>query len=383
MTDNDKPKKNWQKIVGAVFSIISLIVLAYITIALIQGRTPTFSWFTDIFGGSAAIEVADELHFDVGRNRVFADMDGHIAAAGVLGVQVLDYMGNETLRENFRMDRPAIVTNGSRGIAFDIGGNAVRVFESGRVLSSFDTSGIIVSASINRNGWFTVNTQEGGGRRGMSTVFNDRGTAVFRANLASGYAFVSALSPDSRNLAVLNLTDAGSRIPRFLGMNQAEPSSVFVLDNTLIVDMHYLSNGNLLALSTQSLLVIDRGGEMRVIYEFDGHRLGGFILDDDIILLNLLDYGVGQSGRLLILNERGNIRAERPTTREIISMSYGGGFLAVMTGDGIEFFDTGLNVLPNTASGMSMAGINRVLALGGAVALAAGEHTVTAVRLGD
>jgi len=381
MSGNKKPKKLWRRVVGFTFSVITLIVLGYISFSLITSRPIDFSWFTNIFLPRQPIEVADELLFDVGRDRVFADMDGHVVAAGMLGVQVLDYRGNETLRVGFRMDRPAVSVNNRRAIAFDIGGHSVLVFEAGRVIYSMETNGTIISASINRNGWFTVSTQEGAGLRSLATVYNDRGNAVFRANLHMGYALYSVLSPDNRDLAVINLTDVGSRIPVWQGINQQDPGFTFELYNELILDMRFLPNGQIMAVSTDRLISIDRNGVSNDFFEFGSSRLGGLISEDGAILLHLLDYGVGHTGRLIRLDERGNIRAERITTRDIISMSYGGGFFVIMSADGISFLDENLYELPHTAESMILGGVNRVLALRDGVALVTGEHIAAPIKV--
>ncbi|MCL2366761.1 MAG: DUF5711 family protein [Oscillospiraceae bacterium] len=379
MFGEKKSKKKWHRLIGLIFSVVSLIILTYISMALISGRGVSFAWFTNIFTRPTPIEVADELLFDVGRDRVFVNLHNSIAAAGALGIQVLDYDGNEVLRDSFWMHRPAVSANNSRAIAFDIGGTAVRVFDSNEVLSSLEASGAIISASINRGGWFSVNTQEGGGLRSMVMVYNDRGNAVFRVELGSGYAFASVISPDNRNLAVLNLTDIGSRITLYQGMNRSEYDSVFVLPGGLILDMRFLSNGNLLAVSRDALMIIDRNGESRTLFEFADRRLGGFILHDNVTILHLLDYGVGHSGRIVKIDDRGRVLTEYDTDREIISMSYEGGYLAVLFSDGVMFFDRNLNAFSKIEGDSSAAGISRVHSLGGGVALATGEHMAMAV----
>lgn len=383
MFGDKKPKKKWRRIAGFVFSIVSLVVLAHISITLITGRTLDFAWFTSIFSPRTPVEFADEFLFDVGRGRVFTDMDGAIASAGILGIQVLDYNGNETLRDAFRMNRPAISSNSGRAIAFDIGGTAVRVFDSGRILSTVEASGAIVSASINRNGWFTVNTQEGGGLRGVATVYNNRGVAVYRVNLSRGYVFSSKLSPDNRTLAVLNLTDAGSRIPIYHGLSGQDPDGVFVLPGELIVDMKFLSGGNLLVVSTDTIIKVDRSGVGSELFEFSDKRLGGLVLEDGVIVLHLLDYGIGHSGRLVRLDERGNVRAELVTNRELLSMSYDSGNLVALWSDGIVIYDADLSELPIYTQQVSAAGINRVLALSGGAALATGEHLAFSVKIDE
>jgi len=381
MSGSKKPKKLWRRLIGVLFSIVSLAVLAYVSISLITERTIEMSWLTNLFTPRTQVEAVDEFSFYVGRDRVFADLGGSFASAGTLGIKVLDYSGHESLSDSFRMTRPAIVSANGRAVAFDIGGTAVRVFNNNQILSSFEVSGAIVSASINQNGWFTVSTQEGGGLRGVTTVFNSQGAGVFRVNLGGGYILSSVLSADNRSLAVLNLTETGSRITLYHGLNQVEPNNEFVLPGELIIDMRFLPNGDLLAISTNMLIIIDVNGVSSAKFEFFASRLGGYIFEDGFTILHLLDYGVGHTGRLLRLDEGGDIIAEYPTEREIASMSFGGGFLAVLRGDGVMFYDSNFEEFPSDGDRASLSGVSRVLAFGNGKALATGEHAAIVFRL--
>ena len=379
MAGDKKPRKRLRRLVGIAFSLASLAVLTYVAVTLISGRSLDFSWFTGLFTPRASVEAAEEFSFDVGRERAFADLGDAVAAAGTLGVQVLGRGGNETLREAFRMSHPALSEENGRAVAFDIGGTAVRVFSGKQVIASIEASGAIVSASINRNGWFCVSAQEGGGLRGVTTVYDDRGSAVYRVTLASGYAMSAVLSPDNKSLAVLNLTEGGSRITIYQGLNKQEPDSAFNLNGGLILDMRYLPNGNLLAFTTDSLVAIDKNGASSIFYEFFDKRLGGYAFDGGTVVLHLLDYGVGFSGRLVALNEKGLPVGELATDRELVSMSFGDGTLAVLRSDGLMFYDTQFQEYPPRANHLPTVGANSVLSLKGGAALVTGENSAIVI----
>ena len=380
MSSDKKPKKRLRRLIGIVFSLVSLAALTYIAVTLISGRSLDMSWLGGIFSPRAQVEAVDEYHFEVGRDRVFAALGDSVAAAGTLGVQVIDVGGNETLREAFRMSRPALREENGRAVAFDIGGTAVRVFSGRQIISSIEAGGQIVSASINKNGWFCVCTQEGGALRGVATVYNDSGTAVYRVSLASGYALSAALSPDNKNLAVLNLTDEGSRITIYQGLSKQEPDSAFNLNGGLILEMRYLSNGSLLAVSSDALVVLDKSGASSIFYEYFDKRLGGYAFDGGYIALHLLDYGVGYGGRLVTLDEKGRQVGELATDRELVSISFGKGRLAVLRNDGLAFYDPELLELLPLGDYAPPVGANAILALGNGAALVTGENSAIVVR---
>jgi hypothetical protein len=379
MAGDDKPRYKKRGLIRMAVSLIFLAILAYIAVMLFTERDINLPRLPGIFSSREPVEVADEYHFDVGRNRAFTMLDGHLAAAGTLGIQVLDPGGRETLKDSFRMSSPAINTSGGRAIAFDAGGTAVRVFNETQVTASLETRGAIISASINRNGWFCVCTQESGGFRGTVTVYNNRGRDVYRVSLASGYVLSASISPDNRTLAVLNLTDEGSRISIY-DLNSESERDSFTLPDSLILDMWHLPNGEILAVATDSLLVIDRNNTARELFGFFGRRLRGYTHDGSIIALHLLDYGVGYRGRLVALDTDGTILGERDTDREIISMSLGSGYLAILRSDAPVFYSRTLEELPMFGQPGSMAGATRILVIDAGTALAAGDHTAVVYK---
>jgi hypothetical protein len=367
-------KRRKRGIISVALVLVFLAITAYIIISIASGAD-SFG-FTNIFSQQSASLRAGEYNFNVGRNRVFADLGDSLAAAGTLGIQVLDADGDEAFRESFRMENPTISSQNGRAVAYDIGGTAIRVFNGNEILSSIEAYGRIVSASINSNGWIAVATQVDGGYRGVVTVYNDRGRDVFRVFLVEeGHVLMSVLSPDNRTLSVLTLRETGSVISRWaIGRASAAPQNYTDLPDELVIDISHLPNGSLLAVSTTSLHVIDRNGSGREIFNFSDRRLGRYSKDSGVITLHLLDYGVGNSGRLITLRDNGSVIGELETNREILSMSANDGYLAVLWSDALMFYDSRFNEFPALEESFSIAGVNRVIAVNGA-ALVAGDYS--------
>jgi len=277
------------------------------------------------------------------------------------------------------MSSPAIKSSNGQAIAFDKGATSVRVFNEAQIVSSIETGGPIVSASINRNGWFCVCTQEGGGLRGVVTVYNNSGSAVYKAYMASGYVLSAALSDDNKNLAVLNLTNNASRITFYLGLSKESADNEFDLPGELIIDMRYHSSSELIAVTTDSLYIVDISGSGTKIYDFFNRHLGAYTLEDDLVVLHLLDFGIGHRGRLITLFADGTPLGESETDRELISMSYGDGNLAVLRNDGMSFFNRELEEFIPSGDLVSTAGASWILALNGDAALVAGDHFAVVV----
>jgi len=381
MSGDVVPKKKKRRVLRLAILLACFAIFISAAVFLILDLSSGDSRVLGLFSPRVTGITVDELNFDVGRDRVFAYMNGSVASAGTLGVQVLDAGGRETLRDPFRMTQPAISSSEGRFIAFDIGGTAVRVFSASRILTAIEAPGAVVSVSINQNGWFCIVTQEGGGFRGAVMVYNSSGSIVYRVTMGTGFVISAELSPDNQYLAILNLTETGSRITYYgIDSDHDEPDYLFDLRGGLILDIKYLSNTDILAISTDSLILVEDFESGNVLYSFSDKRLGGYTFDGDFLALHLYDYGIGHSGRVLTLLSDGTILGDIVLFRDVISMSAVDNSLIILQSDGLSFFNEELEEFPISEDNLSAAGAIRVIAVSEEVALAANDNSAVIIR---
>jgi len=384
MSGEDIPKRKTRRIIGLIITLAVAAIIITVVVILISNDSAGTLRLTGLFSRRSPVISVDEFNFDIGRERMFAHVEGSIAAVGTLGVMVIDAEGMETLRDSFRMNQPAIRSSGNSFIAFDIGGAFVRVYNLSTGTIFVETEGTVVSASINRNGWFCVVTQEVGGFRGIVTVYNNFGTVVYRVSKGTGFVVSAELSPDNKKLAILNLTDNGSRISLYHDIDtEEEPFELFDRYGGLIIDVMYLPNGDVLAVSTNSMFLVDTAGEGVMLYTFSDKRLGGYAHDNDFIALHLYDYGVGHQGRLITFHSDGTVLGEISFNRELLSMSAIDRSLVVLKSDGVLFYNEELDDFPISADNISVAGASRILAVSENVAVATSDNSAVVVRRGE
>jgi len=384
MSGDDLPKIKNRRIVGLILLLVIVAIIIIVVISLVLNDSSGALRLTGLFSRRPPGISVEEFNFDIGRERMFAYIDSSIAAVGTLGVIVVDPGGNEILRDSFRLSQPAVKSAGSNFIAFDIGGSSVRVYAGTQVVSLVDIDGTVVSASINKNGWYCVVTQEDGSSRGVVTVYNSTGSVVYRVRKGTGFVLSAELSDDSKRLAILNLTDNGSRISLYHDIDtEDEPFELFDRYGGLIIDIMYLPNGDVLAVTTKSLFIIDSSGEGKMLYTFADKRLGGYAHNNEFIVLHLFDYGVGHQGGLIALHTDGTILGEISINREIISMSAIDRSLVVLRSDKVLFYNEELEEFPMSADNISVAGASRILAVSRDTAIATSDHSAVVVRRGE
>jgi len=382
MEDVNNNSKNKRKIMIRILLLIVIAIFLFIIVSLIIGYYTDASWFSSIFSQRISDITVDSFYFDIGRSRMFADIGGSVAAVGTLGVQVFDAAGNETLREPFRLAQPAITGAGDRCIAYDIGGTTARVFNRTQVLSAQETDSAIVSASINANGWFCIVTQGGGGLKGAVAVHDNTGSVVYRVTLYTGYALSAHLSPDNKTLAILTLPDTGSRIMLYQGIDEdKDPDHQFDFFDRLIIDIFFTTDNDVLAISTDSLILVESSGDRTFLYPFPDKRLGGYTKNKDFITLHLYDFGVGFRSRLVTLDLDGTVLGELAIDREIISLSAYNNTLTVLKNDGVTFYGKDLEEFFSTVDNQSTAGANRILAVRENTVLAASDNSAVIIKV--
>ena len=377
-----RPGKKKRGLIRRVFSFVILSVSVLIAAAFLTGHQSTLMSIIDFATNRGTAKIADEFFFDIGRGRVFAVLDKSIAGAGTLGIQVLNADGTETLRESFKMTTPAITAQNGRAVAYDIGGTSLRVFSGKEVITSLETGTEIISATLNKNAWMCLCAKGAGAIKSIVTVFDASGKPVYEVKLVSGYVLSAALSPDNKSLSILNFADSGSRIT-FYNLNNENVDRIFELPDEIILDMRFLSTNELLAISTDSLFLIDSKNAAVKLYAYPGQSLGGYQLDGDFFTLHVLDYGLGSSGKLITLDKKGRVLGLLETDMEIISLSSIDRYLAVLMNDEAVFYDKSLKRIPLSEGSELTAGATGILALRNGAALVTGSNTVITVRVDD
>ncbi|MCL2628616.1 MAG: DUF5711 family protein [Oscillospiraceae bacterium] len=387
MSGDDKPKGKSRKILGLIFWLVILALLTLVALSLIPGKAPGQSILSEIFAPRAPSVSVSEFNFDVGRERVFANAGGHVAAVGSLGLQMLSPDGQEVYRHAFRASAPAITENNGFFIAYDIGGTSAFVFNTAGILSSIDTDGIIVSASVNKNGWFCIVTQARGMHRGTVSVYNSNGDLVYLVNIGVGFTLAAELSPDNKNLAILSMAEIGSRITFYNGIDahKDDPDNVYNFTNEIVIDIDFISSLNLLAISTQALHLVDFSNDAsaKLLKDFDGKRLAGYTHNDRYIAVHLYDYSIGYSGSTVTLDFNAEVLGETEFSLEIISMVFSRNTLMILRSDGLMFFNHTLEEYPAPVIDILATAAGRVLAISDDMALVANDHSAVVIRRGE
>ncbi len=269
-------------------------------------------------------------------------MDGSLALASTTGIQLFGRTGEAVAQETVILSNPAIYAENGMAVVYDLGGTSLRILSKSDITRSMETENPIVSATVNQNGYLALTTQEDG-YRGSVTVYDETGAAVYKWYSGEGYVLLAAVSPDNTKMSALTLTDAGSRIMSFHLDSEAE-DVFYELSGKTLMDIRYTSDGNLLVLAEDALLVLDEDGNERYRTAFSDQYLKNYSMDSaEFTAVVLNDYQVGYQGEILTVDEAGNMLGTLTFNRDVRSISAAGDYLAVLYSDGLTVYKDDLS----------------------------------------
>ncbi len=350
MASVDTRNKNKPRRKGRVGRLVaSLVLLGVLTAAAVYlvstGGDLSADGFRRFFAGDNGAPGATAFSFDAGLDPVFASLDGGLAVGSAGGLQYYDRFAQLVYDETFELSVPAVCVGGNMGAVYDIGGTTLKLFNKNGITSHIITSGKIISASLSDKGWLAVCSEEDGGYKGQVSVYNQKGVSAYEWHSAKGYVVSAAVSPDSKSLAVLTLTEDGSRIV-FFSLSSPDELSSCTLPGRLGLEIDYPETDGALVVGTKALTRVQSDGTYMDLYDYNGRYLSGYSLGGDgFVLLALDDYLVGDVGRLVTVGLSGGVLGTVETDKGILSVSASGAAAAVLSTDELTFYSSTLSTM--------------------------------------
>jgi len=250
--------------------------------------------------------------------------DGTVAASRVMG-----------------LDKPAVAGCADYAVFYDLGGTSCVIADFSGETTDLSVPGDILSVTVSENGYLAITARQTG-YRALVTVYNAKHDAIYQW-YSSAWVMSAYVSPDSRRLAVLSYTSSGSKIV-FLSLSNETEIGSFSASDTILLDMRWISNGNLVAYSTEQVLFFDSSGNWSGTYSFDGQYLTGCSLEGDgFVAFAVSQYSSGTSGTLVTLNRDGRVRGTAELRSEFLGMSAKGNELLVLCSDGVSLYSASLS----------------------------------------
>lgn len=217
---------------------------------------------------------AERYNFASEKSTVTCVVEDGFAVASATGLQVYSRTGLQTVGEMFVARTPILVSRGKYGICYDVDGNTVRLFTEGGIVNTLKTEGGIISAEVSAGGLVTVCARESG-YKGSVTVYNLSGNVAYKWLSGEAYVLAARLNRDGKKLAVLTITESGSRVV-YLDTDKEKAGGETLLEGELLLDISYCGGDTLYGISSDALYRLGEGKTPLVLDSYPQFTLAGY-----------------------------------------------------------------------------------------------------------
>ena len=287
---------------------------------------------------------AEAFPYDGDLSCTFAVLDGDLLVCSKNAISLYSGSGTRYIEQQVSMENPVVNTNGSLAVVYDAGGSSLYILGQRSLVWSADNLESIMSARLNRNGQLTVVTQASG-YRGVVTVYDAAYSPLMSVNLASAFVMDAALSDNGRTLATLTVGQANGAFATGLelyAMNYStgdyQPDVGCSLGGGVVLDMRHTSSA-VWTVSDRGVAVTGHTGQT-VQADWSNRYLRRYTLSGDGFAAALVSrYRAGRQAELWVVDEEGR-RQTLELNEQVLSISAAGRYLAVLTGDRLDIYNT-------------------------------------------
>lgn len=252
------------------------------------------------------------------------------------------------------MQAPVIHTCANYAVVYDAGGSELYLFADRQMVYHYTTdSGYgLISARVNERGWLCV-VEQASGYKGAVTVYDASQKPVVTEYISSQFVMDAVISPDRREVGVITIgqgeTSFTSTLTLYRFSDGEEENRVEVGDMP-ILEMAWDSEGfwlqyehGIIRLNNQLQQVSDWSNNA---LHLQGYSLGG----EGFAVEYFSRDRSGALGQLITVDNNGKVLGTRNVSREILSITAAGRYLAVLTASQLTIYTpdfTEYATLPN------------------------------------
>jgi hypothetical protein len=315
-----KKKSLGRRVLGGGVTLVLLIavVLCAVYISLNWDELKSYApAFLVRLTGGAEDETGGKFGYEAYSDNVYSGLNDGLAVASGVGAEVFDRDGNLINRFSFDCPSP-IMSPGKKNMAvWSVGGEEICLIDGKGKECYIKTTGL-VSVSVNNSGWVSAVSGEQG-YKGCVTIYDNKGQSVYKVYLGSGYPIDADVSPYSDSVAVLSLTENGSRLSVY-SLDSEEEEYSWTSPGEVYFDAEYITDNRICLVSEDSVDFLDGGCAQVGSFKYTGEYLKDYTADGGYMALALGKYKTGNQGRIITLDTAGNQAASLDISREIVNL---------------------------------------------------------------
>lgn len=292
--------------------------------------------------GSGVSGSAEEttIQFDSSDANRFHAFSGGFAVLSTDGMHIYSMSGKEKSFTALTYHSPSIAGSKKTVAAYDRNGQSFTILNDKKVLLEQQTDAPIINLVMNDAGAFSLITA-GPDCKSLVTVYSSSIRELYKLHSAEQYILSAPISQDSKRMATLSFSASSGQFAgqvAFYQLDREEPLVSHTLPDCMPISANFKSNGDLVVLCEDRILLFSSSGEKKKEQLFDGLSVANASLTSRSMASVLLDmYNIGGYSRLLLF--QGN---EDPKTinfsEDVFSISSAGNYTAVTFSDRIVVY---------------------------------------------
>lgn len=342
MESNGKTTGTLNTIIRITVLVILAAVLLYVVVNSENIRTSEI--MAVITGERFEGEEATRFDFTPDSVNSFAIYQDGLAVLSSTGLSVIDGSGDERLLLPAKFSKPMAKSTGKYLLCYDLGGSRWIYIDDYKVLRNDFSESPVLNADINDKGWAVI-VSEKIGSKATCTVYNDGLEIVYEWISPERYITCTELSDDCRSAAVGGLRQEDARIIStviLIRLDSETPYAQLDIEDVVILDLEYLSDGSVAVLTENSVIVVDSKGNRRGAFEFDGELLAEYDFDgSDFLLLRLQKSGSSEISELCLLDFEAK-KEQTLSFSNIISIDAQEKYIGILTSDKVMVYNNNL-----------------------------------------
>ncbi len=351
--DRSRRKRN------LILRVLSLIVL----VALVIGAVALVLFWDDMsldglrrfikYLNVSQSEADGRFSYDQHSSNVYVAAGSGLAVASVGGLTLYDDNGDALYTVSSGMSSPAVSSGDDVTIAYDIGGTSLlAVSASHGVTAEITTGGALLDADISAGDTICYCAVEDGVRT-VLTVLDDSQQEIYKWRSSSSYLTPCAVSENGSQAVAVSIGQSAhtyeSTLLLFDTASQDAPASVS-LGDLLVYDLDYVSDTVICAIGETEAVFVQTDGTLAGRYDYSTRYLKDFAFGGDgFLVLSLNEYQAGSRYSIATVDAATLEVCEVYIGAEILSISASGGYLAVLTVDGLTVYTGSLERYAGTA----------------------------------
>lgn len=337
-------KKRW-----ILLGIVAVLAVAAVLVAVLWDPTAFDGLRRGIIYARAEKDesgCAQLYEYAGDKDNNFASLGGSLLTASSGQLSLLGENGAVRYHAGLKFNQAAIVANGDRAVVYDMGGKDLYALDSKGLVWQKTCDGQILSVQINEDGWAAV-TLNKSGYKAVVEIYDGKGKLAFAFQSADRFVMTSAVAHNSKQMAAVTLGQAdGAFVSSVViyRLNSEERLAICDLPGSAVYDLGLVEE-NYCAIAEDGLYFVKQDGTLLDAYSFAGRFLRRCSLQGDGYAALLLgDYKSGSQGRLVTVDEKGQLIAQLEIDREVLSLSAAGRYVAVLYSDSLVIYDREWNV---------------------------------------